>query len=151
MAVGMLKDGINGVIVENPDQALAMAGALLALGSGLTLRRIWHSVAGRDLAVIEAAEVDLLDEAAPPAFWHDAVGAVADSIDTAGPRARVRWGLGRFAFARPVLGGLGARSIDTATTAIETPMLDTETGRLVDDPAVLARVLALRGGQPPVL
>jgi hypothetical protein len=143
---------VNGLITADPAAALAVAGGLLAVGGGLTLRRILGEVGVDALTDDEAAEVDLLDAARPAHFWTRAVVGVRDSLRFAGGDARARWAIGPWVVDRPpILVGPaeGAPALDLATVRVETPARDPLSGRLIDDPATLARVLAVRAGTSP--
>ena len=69
---------VNGLIVASPDEALAAAQALVAIGTGLTLRHAMRQLGLRDndFNRDENREIDLLDENAPEGFFARAASGV---------------------------------------------------------------------------
>lgn len=133
---------VNPLLAHNPETAIAVAGGLVAVGAGLTLRHALHQLGIRDANMTrsENLEVDLLDEEAPDGFWHEAVSGIHGGLVSAKMTAgtvtpRLRWLPSRLfkidhqvnpatdGFAEP------ARMVDLTT--VNTRTLDEVSGKLV--------------------
>jgi hypothetical protein len=73
--------GINTLIVHSPEEALALAGGLLAAGGVIKLADILRHVdPDMELSDEEKLELELLDEQAPKGFFTKAVASVHGSL-----------------------------------------------------------------------
>jgi hypothetical protein len=98
-AAAPIRHTVNGLIMADPTAALAVAGGLVAVGAGLTLREVFKELRLDKVEMSDEAryEVDMLQEADPHGFAYRAVRIVHSALTAAAFRgwsrntARVNW------------------------------------------------------------
>jgi hypothetical protein len=128
--VGLSATGaVNTLIVTNPEEALAIAAGLAAVGGSLTLRHCFRTIGLNKLNRDENLEVDLLDAEAPEGFWQRAVsgvyaGLVAQKMTEGTITPRFRWFKGLWTVDHGLNVGSEIEPVRLVDlTTVETPIL----------------------------
>jgi hypothetical protein len=131
----------NGVIMTSPDEALVIAGSLVAVGAGLTLRHCIRKLGMREKDFGEAGnlEIDLLDENQPDQVFYDTAygiysGLIAAKMTKGTVKPRLRWLRGLWSVDHGT--NVGGSEFDEPVslvdlTTLTTPILNEKTGQLV--------------------
>lgn len=121
---------VNGLITASPDEALAAAAALVAIGGGLKLYQVLHRVGLKpsEFTTEEQREIDFLDEEAPDGFWLKPArgiyaGLTASKFSPA-IKPRVRWLKGLWTVDHDINVGREVEPVELVDlTTVKTPTL----------------------------